>query len=224
MTSTNFNPRAPCGARRGKIFRILRAVLISIHAPLAGRDLLHRDYPFRNYHFNPRAPCGARHHPLSPKSYHSVFQSTRPLRGATASQADTLTNREFQSTRPLRGATSAAPPAPIPCWIFQSTRPLRGATTKILLLAIRADYFNPRAPCGARRASVVLPRHSAGISIHAPLAGRDSCPSPPTPRSWYFNPRAPCGARRSNDMPATYLFAFQSTRPLRCLLYTSRCV
>ena len=34
----HFNPRAPCGARRGELQLLLQVVPISIHAPLAGRD------------------------------------------------------------------------------------------------------------------------------------------------------------------------------------------
>ena len=82
MSMRNFNPRAPCGARRtfGDVLcrlsgfqptRPLRGATIamehrpeggqiSTHAPLAGRD----DHPFIRikiyHHFNPRAPCGAR--------------------------------------------------------------------------------------------------------------------------------------------------------------------
>ena len=100
-----FNPRTPCGVRRihtshGTIIRGFQSThplrgatsdtkghfacpLISIHAPLAGCDHLRR-YTYRaNSNFNPRAPCGVR----LPKTYadmlNFVFQSTRPLRGAT---------------------------------------------------------------------------------------------------------------------------------------------
>ena len=61
-----------------------QCIRISIHAPLAGRD----DDAIREYwqmgDFNPRAPCGARQqHGLAPRGF-AGFQSTRPLRGATA--------------------------------------------------------------------------------------------------------------------------------------------
>ena len=57
---------------------------ISIHAPHAGRDLETVRAWICTHYFNPRAPCGAR------LSFHvnsfltGVFQSTRPMRGATA--------------------------------------------------------------------------------------------------------------------------------------------
>ena len=79
----DFNPRAPCGARRENIIAGGDLYGISIHAPLAGRDEKMRETERLVENFNPRAPCGAR--PLSRctdvKS--ARFQSTRPLRGAT---------------------------------------------------------------------------------------------------------------------------------------------
>src|SRR5690554_6206040 len=57
---------------------------VSIHAPLARRDI----YKFTNRHnyesFNPRAPCEARRSDAINYRAGLVFQSTRPLRGATA--------------------------------------------------------------------------------------------------------------------------------------------
>ena len=55
-----FNPRAPCGARLSNDWS----------EPELG-------------HFNPRAPCGARLSRKSGLSMPAIFQSTRPLRGAT---------------------------------------------------------------------------------------------------------------------------------------------
>ena len=146
---------------------------------------------------------------------HSLFQSTRPLRGATAEPTGTpIFNTLFQSTRPLRGATSTAlplEPPPIdfnpraPCGArltaltarkslqtFQSTRPLRGATRHFRGRRKGRKHFNPRAPCGARprpfRRCLLLP---------------------------YFNPRAPCGARPRCCGNIWTRGLFQSTRPLR---------
>ena len=57
--------------------------MISIHAPLAGRDRYCGSYPNRSPYFNPRAPCGARLFAARASVCSLVFQSTRPLRGAT---------------------------------------------------------------------------------------------------------------------------------------------
>ena len=58
---------------------------ISIHAPLAGRDHYYNMLRSELSYFNPRAPCGARLFRASPARAARVFQSTRPLRGATVS-------------------------------------------------------------------------------------------------------------------------------------------
>ena len=56
-----FNPRAPCGARLQAVKAIASHMLISTHAPLAGRDGSIGQALFGQHaHFNPRAPCGAR--------------------------------------------------------------------------------------------------------------------------------------------------------------------
>ena len=58
----DFNPRSPCGERRGKPYTT--------------------DY---KHNFNPRSPCGERH--LFQKGFGFLFrfQSTLPMRGATVS-------------------------------------------------------------------------------------------------------------------------------------------
>ena len=148
----NFNPRAPCGARHG-------------------RRADHQLYR----HFNPRAPCGARPRMHRQLSLPSIFQSTRPVWGATdRAQNPRSLAMTFQSTRPVWGATSANPSAENP-----------------------STDFNPRAPCGARLATytsgawgkvfqstrpvwgaTLLHLHLTAkpkrISIHAPRVGRDA--------------------------------------------------
>ncbi len=146
---------------------------VSIHAPRAGRDIDHHHIPRGSDSFNPRAPCGARLAWLVERLEPLMFQSTRPVRGAThdtvivdqlvavsihAPRAgrdvslDALNTHQlwFQSTRPVRGATSRPLPRMTRRATFQSTRPVRGATMD------------------------ATQRPSSGeVSIHAPRAGRD---------------------------------------------------
>ena len=79
---------------------------ISIHAPRVGRDRWRSTFrPMWNY-FNPRAPCGARRHPPALSIKNAVFQSTRPVWGATIHHFSPIVNTFlFQSTRPVWGAT-----------------------------------------------------------------------------------------------------------------------
>ena len=73
------------GATRGLRNRLLQRIGISIHAPHAGRDWVNMgdSYATRS-DFNPRAPCGARRSQILTPADISLFQSTRPMRGATA--------------------------------------------------------------------------------------------------------------------------------------------
>ena len=170
---SNFNPRAPCGARPGWAATGLNQSVISIHAPRVGRDYRAEYKPGILGDFNPRAPCGARLPARTSFRPWPRFQSTRPVGGATVKERDadgyaTISihaprvgrdatvcgprwiARAFQSTRPVWGATyvercriAAAP--------FQSTRPVWGATSSLRSTLVLRANFNPRAPCGARR-------------------------------------------------------------------------
>ena len=147
---TDFNPRAPCGARPDGRRDAARPLPISIHAPHAGRDGT-EDWLSKMGFISIHAPHAGRD--ISPRAINKIsnsFQSTRPMRGAThniaetptlsknfnprapcgarQAAADTLTARQlFQSTRPMRGATGATV-ARHALNVFQSTRPMRGAT------------------------------------------------------------------------------------------------
>ena len=124
-----FNPRAPCGARRLGAAGEHQPLQISIHAPLAGRD---------------GCQTVARWFPRS-------FQSTRPLRGATARQLPALSNVAISIHAPLAGRDS-----------------------KTANLLIRVIVISIHAPLAGRDNRKTVGNGSCmRISIHAPLAGRD---------------------------------------------------
>ena len=234
----NFNPRAPCGARlirRGIIsakltFQSTRPMRgatilkrspasqtwISIHAPHAGRDRLHKKISVQSFYFNPRAPCGARRTPVTVGAGEPTeFQSTRPMRGATSKNRLHAVQVYHFNPRAPCGARPISTVMGTCSVLFQSTRPMRGATTderqgqrhqQISIHAPHAGrdllpamflvlvlHFNPRAPCGARLAGWCNGSTPHSISIHAPHAGRDNI-------FLVF---------------LSYLCRFQSTRPMR---------
>src|SRR5690554_2863837 len=78
------------------------------------------------------------------------FQSTRPIRGATGGDTSFVPFVVFQSTRPIRGATSDTNKSHM-FIAFQSTRPIRGATWLALAACRPVRRFNPRAPYEARQ-------------------------------------------------------------------------
>ena len=82
-----------------------RPMIISTHAPLAGRDASCVRALILAAYFNPRAPCGARQRTVKLLTGLKRFQPTRPLRGATIRRSHPKVRLKFQPTRPLRGAT-----------------------------------------------------------------------------------------------------------------------
>ena len=123
--------------------------IISIHAPHAGRDSQTTANNL-NAVISIHAPHAGRDGLIQPWfGVCWIFQSTRPMRGATTTLSTALLPQGFQSTRPMRGATKNAFRR-ADGKQFQSTRPMRGATGG-----------------GLGQAAGVQ------ISIHAPHAGRD---------------------------------------------------
>ena len=83
-----------------------RRRLISIHAPLAGRDLWAGSQTRSQSDFNPRAPCGARRAmPRSTQGKTLNFNPRAPCGARPLLSRVVLASFLFQSTRPLRGAT-----------------------------------------------------------------------------------------------------------------------
>ena len=143
-----------------------------------------------------------------------IFQSTRPIRGATpcfrrglrsschfnprAPYGARLAIRRiqtrivpFQSTRPIRGATTASYPI-IQIVSISIHAPHTGRDSLRMLQAYMTSYFNPRAPYGARR------------DRSQRRTGTQN-----------FNPRAPYGARPAVSWLTVLFHVFQSTRPIR---------
>ena len=189
--------------------------MISIHAPLTGSDrqrsILRQKIAC---HFNPRSPYGERPSWKLCKTQKCKFQSTLPLRGATATQVGACTHMFISIHAPLTGSDQ------LPHW------------HQLLDL-----YFNPRSPYGERLANKqentnkyrfqsTLPLRGATniifndlkditISIHAPLTGSDGSVPDLLGSLINFNPRSPYGERRYGAECALGRKEFQSTLPLR---------
>ena len=167
-TAMRFNPRAPCGAR-----------------PYGRQPILETAC------FNPRAPCGARQRRVTVRIHILTFQSTRPVRGATAIERvqNCAADVSIHAPRAGRDRASRALPKPYPC-------------------------FNPRAPCGARR----INRKDGDMHIKfqstRPVRGATR-PSSPFPLAVPFQSTRPVrGATRGCGSSACPQ-EFQSTRPVR---------
>ena len=166
----HFNPRSPCGERRG-ISAIYSASsrfqptlpvrgathaewtarstrCISTHAPRAGSDPKRCGRSSAPSYFNPRSPCGER---LS----RYFFNISPP---------------PFQPTLPVRGATDASKP-----------------------YSEYIRYFNPRSPCGERRAMVGMTMDDVEFQPTLPVRGATDKP-PAYVRSMRISTHAPRAA------------------------------
>ena len=86
-SSSIFQSTHPLRGATGKNYQSFYWCTISIHAPLAGCDWpLVSGFSCGGY-FNPRTPCGVRPVDSAFISRIAIFQSTHPLRGATAEEA-----------------------------------------------------------------------------------------------------------------------------------------
>ena len=94
------------------------------------------------------------------------------MRGATIRTVDYVLASLFQSTRPMRGATDGANLRLIPA-IVSIHAPHAGRDTNPAEQEPHPNSFNPRAPCGARPVTAVNRLDEVVVSIHAPHAGRD---------------------------------------------------
>ena len=124
-------------------------------------------------YFNPRAPCGARPFRAICASRPFIFQSTRPVWGATNVAVRSAPAVQYFNPRAPCGARPAKGVGTFGTSLFQSTRPVWGATVvcrspantpMISIHAPRVGRDLRCLPCSASQCT---------ISIHAPRVGRD---------------------------------------------------
>ena len=167
-----FNPRTPYGVRRRLPQPSVSIVFISIHAPLAGcDDHDSRERTGRNISIH--APLTGCDLVKSISRFaRNTFQSTHPLRGATARLGHGKEQQMNFNPRTPCGVRRNRSTANEATTKFQSTHPSRGATGRSLPALRSWRYFNPRTPCGVRRQfpNGTLPTAASFQSTH-PLRG-----------------------------------------------------
>ena len=171
MVASDFNPRAPCGARPGDHRRLAPAVYFNPRAPCGARRFYAQSAQKDAQNFNPRAPCGARPVEINFSTYVELFQSTRPVWGATPS-ARVVDQKCRISIHAPRVGRDMAKAKYTKTTTISIHAPRVGRDERAASRWRLCSYFNPRAPCGARR-------------NYKPMKDRPL----------NFNPRAPCGAR-----------------------------
>ena len=153
-----------------------KRLLISIHAPLVGRDIerltaenaalkfqstrplwgatawQRRVSPLEN-HFNPRAPCGARRELYAQGDTAQNFNPRAPCGARPVHPRAAVFCNQFQSTRPLWGATANLTEfePQICAWVTKSNRDFRGsaAACSVVLSGCAPRFWQRRCePAG----------------------------------------------------------------------------
>ena len=123
----DFNPRSPCGERHALLRTCTPLPAISIHAPRVGSDHHILVLSGNRANFNPRSPCGERRKTREQISGLERFQSTLPVWGATF--ADDKLDRQL---------------------IISIHAPRVGSDNLASAGSLLVADFNPRSPCGER--------------------------------------------------------------------------
>ena len=169
----DFNPRTPCGVRRHVRGLHAHRPGISIHAPLAGCDLLSANLRGLPVVFQSMHPLRGATSAISWLCTAAAFQSTHPLRGATCSRRYNTPARRISIHAPLAGCDRCAGLLRISHSSISIHAPLAGCDGNRARRTTWFCHFNPRTPCGVRHSCNCSCYVFDAISIHAPLAGCD---------------------------------------------------
>ena len=123
-----------------------------------------------------------------------VFQSTLPLRGATAYRFSIDETLIISIHTPLAGSDVAAQFGGRSPRHFNPHSPC-GERRSFRAKDSICQNFNPHSPCGERLCRMIARVPNRIISIHTPLAGSDGIRRRPPRPSCHFNPHSPCGER-----------------------------
>ena len=100
----------------------------------------------------------------------SIFQLTRPLRGATAPRRKSSAAWSISTHTPLAGRDDACLRQPLPAIHFNSHAPCGARPGTFLILPPERD-FNSHAPCGARLLMITLVLPLQKFQLTRPLRG-----------------------------------------------------
>ena len=213
-TPKKFQSTRPMRGATGTMIVSLRCDKVSIHAPHAGRDRRYSRRPLSNSRFNPRAPCGARRlRPRGERKRQPCFNPRAPCGARPRTFSIVSVTKMFQSTRPMRGATTVKQQVLALC-LFQSTRPMRGATMGTSLSTSSAGVSIHAPHAGRDRTGRLVRTPSGSFNPRAPCGARRMWLSPSSTRTMFQSTRPMRGATRQHREQQT-TGQFQSTRPMR---------
>ena len=122
----------------------------------------------------------------------------------------------FQSTRPVRGATGEATEGLLAAVRISIHAPRAGRDPFGVRNRCRCGYFNPRAPCGARpRRAELLAAFRRNFNPRAPCGARPAEQKTTQPPEMTFQSTRPVRGATGLHATGQAWVEFQSTRPVR---------
>ena len=169
---------------------VIMANWISIHSPLAGRDDSQMGVKARIPHFNPLAPRGARRQRGGLRQRQRDFNPLAPRGARPWGGCDFQVKDAFQSTRPSRGET-ITDVILIALFIISIHSPLAGRDSRTIKTKEKRKRFQSTRPSRGETFFDGCHDHRHRISIHSPLAGRDFAQNKATAESLKFQSTRP---------------------------------
>ena len=167
----DFNPRAPCGARRRVGDTVYTLLNFNPRTPCGVRPhILY--YKSSNHDFNPRTPCGVRRFKYTNFSYIYNFNPRTPC-GVRPNPYRLLICSVGISIHAPRAGCDLISSITKAVIMISIHAPRAGCDSSFLTLIQFHKDFNPRTPCGVRQPVCCYRNYLIGISIHAPRAGCD---------------------------------------------------
>ena len=142
----------------------------------------------------------------------AVFQSTRPMRGATADVLNSERHEDVSIHAPHAGRDDCQ--AAGTCSLSVSIHaPHAGRDDGYIPVYELRWGFNPRAPCGARPHWTIGAHAFGEFQSTRPMRGATGRAVNECHFDIGFNPRAPCGARHTVTMSLSVLSGFNPRAP-----------
>ena len=152
-----FNPRAPCGARQPETEVLAVCVRFQSTRPVWGATIKMDSHAGQLRNFNPRAPCGARRSKTALYLSSQYFNPRAPCGARLGEDIDNCPKNIFQSTRPVWGATSVLGRSPYRVTDFNPRAPC-GARRKYAKCAVKYKDISIHAPRVGRDTASLNPR------------------------------------------------------------------
>ena len=189
---------------------------ISTHAPHAGSDTTSIRPMAACPNFNSRSPCRERPLVAGKEMLLLLFQSTLPLRGATAAAILKIHRLPISTHAPHAGSDTRKKYFGNVVSIFQPTLPMRGATGRGKAKKANA-FISTHAPhAGSDLCSCTKELTNYAISTHAPHAGSDMMILQAKALARMISTHAP---HAGSDLPSVGVapssMRFQPTLPMR---------